>query len=66
MGTETIEMITYQAKDTQTTTVKIDGKAAGTILESKRGFRYFPKGFAEGGDFFPTLDECKRSLEQEG
>lgn len=57
-------MITYAKKDLQTTKVKLDGKFVGSIIESKKGFRYFPKNIVQaGGDFFATLAECKLSLE---
>jgi len=56
-------MISYVRKDAQTVKVLLDRKFVGAILDSKKGFRYFPKNTnSQGGDFFPTLEACKRSL----
>ncbi len=47
--------------------VKLDGKLVGVIKRSGDdrgyGWRYFPKGDRIGGQVFPTLAACKRSLE---
>jgi len=54
-------MIAYVAL----TMVYLDGKHIGNILKVKDGFQYFPKGKKTGGEVFPTLEEVKRSLEDE-
>lgn len=43
--------------------VRLDGKVVGVIKNEKPGWRYYPKGQKQGGDLFPTLSECQRSLE---
>jgi hypothetical protein len=42
--------------------VKLAGKKVGEIKPVDGGFQYFPNR-AEGGEVFPTLGLCKRSLE---
>jgi EAL domain-containing protein (putative c-di-GMP-specific phosphodiesterase class I) len=44
-------------------TVKLDGRVIGKIHQDKDGFRYYPKGQKTGGEAFPTIAQCKRSLE---
>lgn len=60
-------MITYETARPRIVRVKLDGKWVGTIRRdrggARDGWRYFPKGKKTGGDSFPTLIECKRSLE---
>ncbi len=58
-------MITYKQRDSQTWVVRLAGKVVGQIVESKMGFRYFPKGGAAPGDWFTTLSACQKSLEAE-
>jgi len=49
--------------------VYLEGKEVGIIKRIlakgdefvSKGWRYFPRGH-EGGDLFPTLEECKESL----
>ena len=45
-------------------TVYLDGKAVGLIKHDLDGWRYYPRGH-KGGDAFPTLAQCKVSLEAE-
>lgn len=56
----------------ETHLVKLNGKEVGAIKRALNkgpgnatGYRYHPKGDKTGGDFFPTLDACKRSLEDD-
>lgn len=58
-------MITYKQSDPQVIRVFVAGKFAGKIIESKKGFRYFPSRSSVGGEIFPTLQACKNSLEAE-
>jgi hypothetical protein len=43
--------------------VRLDGKIVGSIHAFNGGFQYFPKGSKTGGELFPSLEACKRSLE---
>ncbi len=52
-------MLTYATR----IAVKLDGRPIGEIRQVPGGWQYFPKGHKEGGDVFPTLEGCKRSLE---
>lgn len=45
--------------------VKLEGKTVGRIFKTPEGFRYIPTGSKTGGEFFPTLEACKSSLEAE-
>lgn len=66
-------MLTYKKKDENRTDSPIrvlsEGKVLGTIKTTRSDigtepkFQYFPKGSKNGGDVFPTLAECKASLE---
>lgn len=59
-------MITYKPIDKSTSIrVLLNGKAVGTIRNDYQlGYRYVPRaGVKHGGDYFPTLEACKRSLE---
>lgn len=61
-------MITYKPIEKSTSIrVLLDGKVAGTIRnEHELGYRYIPRaGVKHGGDYFPTLEACKRSLESD-
>ena len=44
--------------------VYVGGKRAGPICHEQKGFVYYPKDSKIGGEPFPTLLECKRSLEE--
>ena len=43
--------------------VRLDNKVVGEILSVEGGFQYFSKGSKTGGDVYPTLALCKKSLE---
>lgn len=43
--------------------VKLEGKIVGAIKQVKGGFQYFPKGSKNGGEVFPLLRDCVRSLQ---
>ena len=47
--------------------VRLDSRVVGRIrpieTDSGRKWQYFPNRAREGGELFPSLDECKRSLE---
>jgi len=64
-------MITYKPQRQRSEyAVQLGGKVVGRIKlavagDGRAGWRYFPKGQKEGGEVFPTLEECKRSLEAE-
>ncbi len=60
--------IAYKAKEYQAVSVRVDGRVVGSIVESKKGFRFHPSSFlyAKCGEFFPTFAECKSSLETGG
>jgi len=45
------------------TVVRLDKKIVGQILECPNGFYFKLKGRKDRGDFFPTLAQCKQSLE---
>lgn len=45
--------------------VRLDGKIIGSIHTINGGFQYFPKGSKTGGKLFPSLEACKRSLEED-
>ena len=45
------------------TVVRLDKKTVGQILECPNGFYFKLKGRKDRGDFFPTLAQCKQSLE---
>lgn len=57
-------MITYREQDSAEIKVWLDGKYVGTIFSLPDGsWQYWPKGpRSEGGEKFPTLAACKRSL----
>jgi hypothetical protein len=59
-------MITYKPTEySGEIRVYLEGKFTGTIHQTTDNqFQYWPKGpRAKGGDKFPTLALCKRSLE---
>ena len=57
-------MIRYEWIRENLTAVFLENKRVGKIQKDPDGFRYYPKGKSKGGDAFPTLTECKRSLEE--
>lgn len=62
-------MIEYKFKGEGYLRVMLDGKWVGSIAhvdttdEHQGGWQYTPKGEKKGGDIFPTLALCKKSLE---
>jgi len=66
-------MITYKTIMTyplKVVAVYLDKKHVGDIHERTqtlfgKGWQYFPKGQKEGGEMFPSLILCKKSLEKE-
>ena len=56
-----MEEITYETK----TVVRLSGKIIGEIRRSPQGFYYKVKGNKAVGEIFPTLAQCKQSLEPE-
>lgn len=63
-----IFMITYK-QDGSKVTVLLEGRVIGRIEKSDEGYCYFPKGTKKYkvplGETFPTLEECKSSLEED-
>ena len=61
-------MIIYKNKKTpgrEWTAVYLDKKLVGNIYRVDiTSWQYFPKGHKEGGEMFPSLALCKKSLEQ--
>lgn len=58
-------MITYQQKLGRTA-VYLDGRLVGNIVQvADRGFVYHPVGGKATGEYFPTLRDCQRSLEDD-
>ena len=53
--------ITFETK----TIVRLGKKIVGEILECQQGFFYKVKGNKAVGEIFPTLAQCKQSLEPE-
>jgi len=53
------DRISYETQ----TVVRLGQKKVGQILECPLGFYYKAKGRKDLGDFFPTLAQCKQSLE---
>lgn len=45
--------------------VLLDGQIVGSIRYTIDGWQYVPKGQKDGGEFFPTLFDCKKSLSTE-
>jgi hypothetical protein len=63
-------MITYRevgkpASSDWRVQVLIAGKRVGDIERVFSGYRYFPKGSNVGGASFSTIQEVKRSLEED-
>ncbi len=58
-------MITYK-KTGLGENVYLDGKLVGKIIMTTKGeFTYKPKGSNSCGDYFKTITECEKSLEDE-
>jgi len=58
-------MITYKQLPSSVA-VFLDGKRVGQIKAWKsEGFRYYAKGFKDGGVVFPTVEKVKYSLEND-
>lgn len=55
-------MITYKLRPNGRIWVYLDGKSVGSIQKLAGEYRYQPWGGLPG-EWFPTLAECKRSLE---
>ena len=63
-------MITYKEnknanQEIQDIAVYLGGKRVGTIARSEKGWRYYPNGSLNGGEWFKTIREVKNSLESE-
>jgi hypothetical protein len=58
-------MITYKQTSPIKIMVYLDGTRVGTIIKNDKGYAYKPTGGKEYGDTYPTLEECKQSLESE-
>jgi len=43
--------------------VRLDGKLVGEIRPRQNGYRYYPKGCPSPGEWFPTIETIKGSLE---
>jgi hypothetical protein len=48
-----------------TLAVYLGNRRIGMIRAVKDGYAYFPKGHDDGGETFPTIQQVKRSLEEE-
>ncbi len=63
-------MITYQTNGNETTVYLSDGRKTrktGVIkyLLAEGAYKYYPTGDKIGGESFPTLRDCKDSLEEQ-
>lgn len=56
-------MIECKTESSTKTKVYLDGKRVGTIKRTDEGYTYYPKGQKTGGETFPTLSKCIKSLE---
>lgn len=57
-------MITYKQSPSHVA-VFLDGKRVGSIKAWKsEGFRYYPKGFKDGGRVFQSVEQVKQSLKE--
>lgn len=54
--------ITYDPKPNGVK-VELDGRFVGVITLNREGYTYWPRGSSRHGEFYPTLEACKRSLE---
>ncbi len=58
-------MIEYEWIDARRTAVFLDGKRVGKIIPGPHGgWQYHPKG-GSPGEVFLTIEDCKKSLEEE-
>jgi hypothetical protein len=57
-------MIEYEEKGGKWL-VYLDGRRVGEIRVVQGGFQYFTRGSRHGGEVFPTLPLCKKSLESD-
>lgn len=46
--------------------VFLNGEQVGRIRHTAQGWQYVPKRHRKGGEYFPTLGACRRSLEEPG
>jgi hypothetical protein len=58
-------MITYITLPNKTIQVKLDNRVTGGIKVVPDGFAYFPVGSKLKGETFPTVEDVKKSLEEE-
>jgi hypothetical protein len=56
-------LITYSTDIASKIAVYLDGRRVGIITKKWDGWHYQPKGTKLFGKAFPTLTDCKRSLE---
>lgn len=52
-------MITYETR----ILVRLDGTKVGEIRSSDGGWRYYPKGSKDGGEWYRELEHLKQDLE---
>jgi len=65
MKTTKWERLSYKhSEETPDVMVFLDNKKVGKIKCRSYGYRYYPKGAKTGGELFPTLEECQKSLEE--
>lgn len=59
-------MVTYKEYGPNSLVVRVnlDRRQAGTIEKEEAGWRYYPKGQLTGGDWFATVEEVQKSLEE--
>lgn len=58
-------MIEYEWISDNLTAVFLEGKRVGKIQQIYGKYRYIPKSSKAIGEPFDTLEECKKSLEEE-
>ena len=59
-------MITYEWIKEKLVAVFLDGKRVGKIGKAHDDkWRYFPKGSSTCGEPFETLEDCKKSIEED-
>jgi len=61
----TTDTITYQELTPRAVMVRLGGKIVGTIKTVGDNWAYFPLGKRTSGEVFPSLAQCKASLEAE-
>lgn len=57
-------MIEYEYIKDGKIAVFLDGKRVGNIFSNEKGWIYRTKDGRNQGEWFKTLEECKKSLEQ--